>query len=767
MAGWSGYSERGQGGEERGPSTFAFNAGNAPQTQASGGTTRLQAGQVKPRDTASVAIGPAKPSIDKTLEGIVQFADKAFGAQLEELRQEQFLKGMQQAASGEALTDIINEQPWFTRIFGPSGAASGARAYTVQAGVANWANQQERDMQELRKKSPDAIPEYLNKTVNAMKTGDTTTDVMMGMQIMKDAPTLMKVHARENYKYQQEQSVKARYAALDAAATGLQTAAGAEPGMYDQYDVESRTYNLYTTMDLKTGEDEASQQTAITAFVQSQALTGNFHVLNRLMADGVLKDLPLDTRLNLEKTVKAAQKGHAADAAEEVSTELALIQAGARNREFSGEEVEKKYDALNAEFTRKTGNTHQLIPKATRVGSVVSAIQAQARYEADAAKTIAQAESAADKVAAVRAAYNTTTTTSALIAHGVAPASAIDQMFYDDFLTRGDETAEGLAKRIPMLVKDAVGGRANPIIKEEMNQLLNSASPDTIDNNFVKGYAYWKSFGAHLVGGDTARGVYMTTEASKRYSMFDRHLAGRDLKEFGQFAYVSSQQSINSPPKEWKKADRDAVTNRIEATFNERAGTWFLNDNNLTKSSKAKVFTAISKDYSELMTGGLKPKEAYTEALARAKSQGLEQAGDFTWTRDPERPAILTYFHNLNLSTGATTARHVTQVELDEAFKRVVSKTTRRMIGEGTLFDNVVTGWSLGNVDDINVIRSDVGGKPSFAMLVTDISGKAHVADFDINTIEAQLLEDAQTGSKAYRDKTAASKGSGHVPSIH
>lgn len=266
MAGSTGYSERGTGGQERGPGTFSFAPPGTPQAQANEQAVGTRAGNVNPQ-ASQQALTYQSPPPDKTFEAVIGFADKAFGEKLNEIKQEQFLRGMQQAASGEALTDIVNEQPWFTRIFGPSGAVDGARAYTVAAQVADWGNQQELDMMELRKVSPDQIPAYLNKAVNDRKTGDLTTDVMMGMQIMKEAPGLMKRHARENYKFQQEEAVKARYTAMSAAAVSVQLAGAADQGTVLPEEVEERVGRLYQALVLKPGEDPESQRATLKTFV--------------------------------------------------------------------------------------------------------------------------------------------------------------------------------------------------------------------------------------------------------------------------------------------------------------------------------------------------------------------------------------------------------------------------------------------------------------------------------------------------------------------
>lgn len=154
MAGWSGYSEGGQGSEERGPGTFTFTPPGVPQQQGSqpimakmGYSTAQSVGGIAEYQTAD----------EKTSKALFGFAETLLGPVAKDLAERKFLEGVQRAASGEALTSIVNEQPWYSKIFGPASAVEGARQYSLDAQAAKFDAEVQRRMPELRTTSPDEL----------------------------------------------------------------------------------------------------------------------------------------------------------------------------------------------------------------------------------------------------------------------------------------------------------------------------------------------------------------------------------------------------------------------------------------------------------------------------------------------------------------------------------------------------------------------------------------------------------------------------------
>ena len=658
MSGFAGYSETGQGGEERGPASFAFSPGNAPQARASGQATQLRAGQVKPKDTYGVAIAPAAP-VDRTLEGIVQFADKAFGKQLDELRQANFLKGMQQAASGEALTDIINEQPWYTKIFGPSGAADGARAYTVQAGVASWANQQEKDMAELRKQSPDAIPAYLNKTVNDLKTGDTATDVMMGMQIMKDAPTLMKVHARENYKYQQEQSVQARYRALDSAATSLQIASAADPGMYTPEEREGRVQSLYQALVLKPGENQESQQATLKAFVQAQGQQGNFHVLNRMVDDGIFNDLRPDDQATVMRSVRTAMLQQASDMGDVYGEQIFDISAKARLGMISANEVREAHTAINDKNRSLTGNPMDVVKRSTIASDSWSAMQYVLAADREAAKAAAKADVEEPTYDNLRNYLKTGGTSKGAINAEYKP-HIVDTVLKEMF-----DEAKTPEEKAKVLVRDAVGGHANKFIVEDLSKKILGAPKDHVTDDFLESSAL---MGVLLkANGHAAVAEYFPGNSARLLAAFQAELGGRDPAKYGDAALqIANTKVRNEGGYRYAKGEEAAVKDFAAVELEKNA--WYKSRTfNLTPHAMQTITNGMADDYGSNKSS-MNPTMWAPAAFASTKAKGLEVVGDHAWFVDPNRPRILEYFNSKTTPDKAP----VTELELGQGLNRAL-----------------------------------------------------------------------------------------------
>lgn len=674
---FEGYSESGTGSEERGPKSFAFAPPGTPQARANEQAVTTRAGTQNPRGSTQVLGGGTLPT-DRTLESLMGFADKAFGKQLDDIKQEQFLKGMQQAAGGEALTDIINEQPWYTKIFGPTGAADGARAYTAAAAVTSWANQQDADMAELRKVSPDQIPAYLNKAVNDRKTGDTTTDVLIGMQIMKEAPALLKRHARENYKYQQEEAVKARYSAMDAAATSLQLTGVAEPGMYTDDEVEQRVQSLYGALLLKPGEDAASQQATLKTFIEAQGAAGNFHVLNRMQNDGILNDLAPEAQAGITKYIRQASLQQASDAGDLYADQIFQVSAMARMGKLSANEVRAAHDAINAQNRRITGNTMDVVRKPQINSDQWSAMQYVKAMQEQGAKAAFKEDQAAQTLDSMRHAMATGSTQQALV-----NAEYDRHVVQVEFLARYDRAPSPEAKAA-ILTADAVGGMANKFLKENFSRAILSAPEDHINDDFIRTYGQWRalnSIGSNpdfpsAANGQAATAMYFPGDHDRLMSDFHSALGGRDPATFGDSAWQDARNKFRASKgadygKGQRKEAEKAITKAVDL-----GNSWFSKEFELTPSSLRNLTNGMASDWvgnSKSMDASLVPGKT----LANARANGWEIGGNYAWHVDPNRPRIETYFPTTDGKTVVTPIEmgHGINDALKDRIKLVTNKS--------------------------------------------------------------------------------------------
>ncbi len=60
-------------------------------------------------------------------------------------------------AQGQSLQQIESDQPWFTKIFGPSTTVRGAQAMSATTALTQAETQTLEDMQDLKQQSPDAL----------------------------------------------------------------------------------------------------------------------------------------------------------------------------------------------------------------------------------------------------------------------------------------------------------------------------------------------------------------------------------------------------------------------------------------------------------------------------------------------------------------------------------------------------------------------------------------------------------------------------------
>jgi hypothetical protein len=143
------------------------------------------------------------------LKTLVRFGEAILKPKLEAARTEAFVSGMQRVASGEAFKEIVDEQPWYSKVFGDTPTIEGARAYTGFAMSQEIATAIEADMPALRQLSPDSFKQVMNERISSINTGDADTNMTVTQSLVKEMPGLMKRHTKEHIGWQQDNLAKA------------------------------------------------------------------------------------------------------------------------------------------------------------------------------------------------------------------------------------------------------------------------------------------------------------------------------------------------------------------------------------------------------------------------------------------------------------------------------------------------------------------------------------------------------------------------------
>lgn len=388
---WSGYSEQGRGGQERGPGAFSAKPPGVPAAYVAGqDASPVQAGMRGGGATPTGNVVIPEPQ-DKTLQTLLRLGQEHLGKEINKLEEQAFLDGWAKAASGVALDDLKAEQPAFSRIFGDSATVEGARAYQAQAVVDTWVTATEGRMDELRKLPPSAVPGKLYGELDGLLTGDDATDAMIRGHLFKAAVPLIKRHTKEHVGWQQQEARNSRGAAFRSSAAKLESMFAAEPGMHSEHDLNLAKQGLMETVVPNDGANLPTWERDVVDFFEEAASTGQFRVVQVLRETGALDRLQPDDKAKVENAIRRA----ASPALVKVSPQFVSRLLDLQDRpDATDEDIVKGIEAINAEAAAAAGvplEYGQLIPFGQYDSYVAAARNAKSAAERQALQAQAKA----------------------------------------------------------------------------------------------------------------------------------------------------------------------------------------------------------------------------------------------------------------------------------------------------------------------------------------------------------------------------------------
>ena len=642
---WNGYSEKGQGSEERGPGTFTFAPPATPQAQ---GSTAVMAKAGYQTVQSVGGLTTYNEQGDKTAAALFGFAETMLKPVAQEVAARKFLEGQQRAASGEALTQIVNEQPWYSKIFGPSSAVEGARQYSLDAQAAKFDAAVQQAMPSLRNTSPDELPGIIQKMSKEFQTGDPTTDAQLGLRLTKVLPNLIQAHTREYYKAQQEQAYNQRFDAAQQNATALQLAF--QDPMASEDDKQLRQANFLQGYILPDGVDPESHKQFVATSLASLAEAGQFHALNIAMQAGVASILPPEKRLQLERQLTQFKKAAARDAIDSYTEQIVTIQAKAANNEFaSGKEVLDAFNAINEDYAKRTGNDEPVIHRALQGSTVLTARQAYLAYQREVGKAVAAAQAPQDQALLADQALATMTynkAVDAVKAAGGKESIVADAARRQWLNLQGDPKAQAA-----WLIKTSYDGGYVASIKDDITERIGRAQ-DAKDANFIYGYELYKQLVEQHPsdgGPNNAIAAYMSPRDAARYAAFHDALGGQPIAEAGERAFALSRQVIVNPgytfskdeDKAWDsfedtKLRGNTITDGVTLTGNQTA--YFGAPAPLTKTSSLVVRALAQSNWKSAQR--VNKHDPHAQAVAMSQQQGLEMYGSYAWVNGRGRPSL-------------------------------------------------------------------------------------------------------------------------------
>lgn len=315
-----------------GGSSTTFNGGVSGGSQSSGGTA--QGG------TDYAALGRAESSqgvfgsgisidsFNKLTQGAIQpYIDRA--------KKEQYAEGMAQAAQGKSIIDIENDQPWYTKIYGPDATVQGAQMFNVNAAMNDAQTQFMQAMPQLRSRSPDQVRQYLvDKMSQVQSTGDQFTDAMVQQKLAEQLPQMLDQHMQQYVQYTQEQNYLGFTNMGTSAARSMQATLSANPNATND-DIQQAYTNYNANLEKPDNMTDEAYQRALKDITVSNASMGNWQAVRAMKQSDAYQSMDpmqradLDDKIPLLEAQAAAKNPDYAQGLDNAATlEFAMTRGG-------------------------------------------------------------------------------------------------------------------------------------------------------------------------------------------------------------------------------------------------------------------------------------------------------------------------------------------------------------------------------------------------------------------------------------------------------
>lgn len=620
-----------------------------------------------------------------------EFLNEAFAPALQAAKEERMWDGFVKAREGATMQEITEDQPWYTRMFGPTDYELGASMYTVQKNVSDMEADVVARMPELRKLDSAAMGKELNRLSQSAQTGNAFTDTLLRKQLMDRAGPVMDLHTKERVAWQQGELVRHQTEAIGSASTAYNSmmVANAKLGKnapLDQSVVANQTQAraaLFDTLRTSQYQTDGSIKEVYTAGIRGMADRGEFYAVNALIDAGVLSALEPDDAEKLTKYVDSQQMRFrqrwqaTPENVEAIARIHAEVAAG-----IGGKPTMDHAVALSNEYMVETGSRVPLWD-ADEIGrfagsSMSNYISQRQRAEDKRDARLLRESEKQDKDEAES--RNAAEAADRFLEGSFGDAvdyKHVDRKdlergakgVFDQLMAKGDvKTAMGLL----VFNHSTKNGKRVDMISASMQHDLESTLDENVSDAFMAQYFQWKalrdSAGFKRVGDrmervDTTAGPtvaldYYGAALTKRLEQFDRTFKGDPSKadlayrlSFGQAAH-DSPGDIRGLDSQETKANIASIREQVDAMDGGTVDRWFGDGQRLHPSTAA-VVSAAAEHYWESLPAEWASRDRARAAVSLAQKNGLEVAGRFGWTNQRGQSSIAGYLNDNGEKSGA------------------------------------------------------------------------------------------------------------------
>ena len=618
-----------------------------PAQSAQQQNVSTQLGQMGMQGGQTFAAQPQqRVEIDTTTSDLLmKLGSKILEPKIQQVQTQKFLEGAQRVAQGEALKDIVDEDPWYTQIFGPSSSTQGARAVAQMKGVDDYITDVANDMPNLQKLDSKEFGQQITGKMQNFLTGDAVTDGAIQLKMVEATGPLFKAHTKAHYKYTQDTMQQNVVGYMQSGAKKLQGLANnLLDGTMSKTDFDQTKADFIGNLVPLQGQSPKSYWGAIEDSTMDALASGNHHAANAVFDSGIFDHAPADTRKKLmDARWKYEKQTQETAGFYEFGPQIGQLKGLAAAGQLSGKELMAKVDDINAQYSLKYGIDRPLFQRkemeAMLSGNIKSIYQRSEQDQRDLARESRQdqREVAKETVKANTEVRKQEQLTTLILAGAgdMARAAGFKQPEIDNAVFTGATVIQQNGGNVgEFLVRQYNGGsHVNPLYQNQMEAGLRASKMEGHSGqSFTQSYGLYKQI-AEQPGGKGAALAYLGDDGIKMMNYDQFVTTGKMVPEV---AYqLAFGQQIDTTR---KSTDKDVTTAIDKVISSAEPGAWgkMLGTMPLTEQSKSVLTTAVRSNYDKLVSNtGMDDVNAMKTALNVAKA-GLDVVGPYVIPKAPE-----------------------------------------------------------------------------------------------------------------------------------
>lgn len=578
--------------------------------------------------------GPSEA--DKTIDAVIGLGKGLLEEKLKQKQNQEFLQGAQKVMAGQAVKDIVDEQPWYTQIFGPTSSVQGARAYAQIAQVDKYTADLYGNMDHYATMSPeDAGKEVISKS-NQFLTGDDVTDSAIQMKMVESLSPFFKAQAKAHYKWGQDQMVQQVEGSMNSAADKLQAMARQwQEGTTTPEDMAAALGNTAMSWAPPEGMSQASYWKAIEQGLNLSMAKGNHYMAKALWADidgkgSVIDHAPAEIQeklINARDTYEAKTKQKEANL--EFGVKMGELQGLMASGQISPAEGAQRMLIINQQFQAKTGIDGDLYDKKDFATLVQGNIKFQYQERQKRAQLSATEEARLRQE--VEIAKGVGMGKPAALVNMGAPKNDVDNAVTGKLASYGND----LAQRSSYLIQAFAGDPNGSLYIHQPTQ-----------QSWQAGIAAGKS-GYNSAFAGTAEQVRAMLDQPNGQGVVDAYL-GADSQKMQEYLRLTS--IGEAPETAWQLAGYGKPVNTLQTTTpkemkkiveaqvtSSTPGFWtslLPGQYELTPTSKTLLMSQLAKDYDRVNQNLTGPTENTVKRAGAMTFSASEVNGPYAWLKN-------------------------------------------------------------------------------------------------------------------------------------